>query len=116
MLWIMTGHSASCDDGLLYVIEAETEDDVYKEVAFRMSGLEFHRIEKHQPVAKAASVDGALEDSDEFGDDEPYVILLRKGEKLPTYEDVDNGECFYGWTCCASPLVVGMNHSDVVQW
>lgn len=110
----MTGHSASCDDGLLYVIEAETEEAVYKEVAFRMDHVDFHWIEKKSLVSKP--VDGALEDADEFGDDEPHAILVRKGERLPTYEDLEHGEDFFGWTCSASPLVVGMNHSSVVQW
>lgn len=118
MLWILTGNSACGYDGLLYVIEAETELEVYEQVAFRRDDVNYvsiHRtVEKpHEPK----SVAGVLDDRDEFTDFGPVDVLLHKNAKaIPSWEDVFEGQEFPGWVCYVAPLVVGMNHSDAVQW
>lgn len=116
MLWAMTGSSLHYDDGLLYIVEAETEEDVYRWVA-KKRGLEYHRIEKYPPQSKCTPVKSSgLDDEDVFDAGESYDILITRASDIPTYDDLEAGEDFYGWVCCAGLVEVGVNLNDLVQW
>jgi hypothetical protein len=115
MLWLVTGYS-SHSDGIAYVVEAETEEGAYKEVA-RLRKMLHLRIDKTaEPRSVAEGV--GLDDHDEFSSFPVYDILIWDKSSIPTYEDVefwaDKG--FRGFNVIATPLRTGENLEEIVQW
>lgn len=115
MLWTMTG-SCSRRDGLLYVIEAETEEEVYEKVA-KSRGMLYKRIDR-EDTEPAVEGEG-LDDKDSFSKDDPFHILIydhKDKTYIPLYVDLENDEDFSGFICYACPVETGVNLSDIVLW
>lgn len=114
MLWVMTGYSSE-GDGLLYAIEAETEQAVYEAVA-KIRKMKYVRVEKTSKLQPAAVKADGLDDRDVFSDELWFDILIYDKMPIPTWENLNDYEDFTGYVCCAGAADLNTNLSDLVQW
>lgn len=112
MLWLVTGYS-TYNDGIAYAVEAETEEGAYQEVA-RIRDMKHVRLEKSN-TPRSVVVGSGLDDQDEFSNWPVYNLLLYQLATI-SYESVDNGESFRGYNVIATPLKIGENLDEIVQW
>jgi hypothetical protein len=112
MNWVVTGYSSHFD-GILYVVEAETEEGACKRLA-EIRSSKYSRIDADSKPHSVAGV--GLDDTDVFTNDECYDVLVKSNEEFPTWETLDTNEDFHGWILRATPLKVDDNLWDAVQW
>lgn len=96
MLWIVTGYSSKMD-GLLYIVEAENEEDAYREVG-KINGTRLVSVEIEESTRHAL-----INNKDDISDEEVKDYLF-------------HSEPRWFWEVWASEFAQGTNLREAVCW